>query len=110
MIGKFDMAMNEFNEAIKLDANYAEAYYGRGSVYSRIGKLDLAVADLNKALDLNRALVDAYITRGIVYGKMNRYDNSIKDFEKALNLDPGNFRASIGLEKAKKGKTQSNGR
>ena len=65
--GRNDEALADFNKAISLDPNYAQAYANRGLIYRKTGKLDLALADYNKALQLDPNYAVAYLGRGIVY-------------------------------------------
>ncbi|MET0866573.1 MAG: caspase family protein, partial [Pseudorhodoplanes sp.] len=51
--GEFQLAMSDFNEAIRFDPKYARPYYNRGMLHSRAGATDLAVADLRKAVELD---------------------------------------------------------
>ena len=44
------MAIEEFDEAIELDPNYAYAYYGRGWSYRGLGDHNTAISDYNKAI------------------------------------------------------------
>ncbi|WP_331001045.1 tetratricopeptide repeat protein [Nostoc commune] len=44
--------MEDFNQAIKINPNLAEAYYNRGSVRFNLGDKQGAIADLQKAADL----------------------------------------------------------
>ena len=46
--GEFQLAMSDFNEAIRFDPKYGRAYYNRGMLHSRAGAADLAVSDLRK--------------------------------------------------------------
>ncbi|MBG1259638.1 tetratricopeptide repeat protein [Nostoc sp. BAE] len=45
-------AIEDFNQAIKINPNLAEAYYNRGSVRFNLGDKQGAIADLQKAADL----------------------------------------------------------
>src|SRR5215470_8078043 len=66
---RYDQAIADYGQALKLDPNLSWALVGRGMALSRTGKLDLAFADLNRgiALDPKRAL--AYTVRGQAYGQ-----------------------------------------
>ena len=46
-------ALADFNQAIQLNPELAEAYYGRGTVYFLKGDLDNALAYFNQAIQLN---------------------------------------------------------
>jgi Flp pilus assembly protein TadD len=44
--------MADFNQAIRLDSDYADAYNNRGVSYINIGKHNLACRDFYKACEL----------------------------------------------------------
>ncbi|WP_017316966.1 tetratricopeptide repeat protein [Mastigocladopsis repens] len=52
--GDYDLAIADYNAAIKLDPNSVYAYYYRGLVYKNQGSKDKAVADFKKVLELNK--------------------------------------------------------
>jgi len=105
-----ETAREQFEEAIALDANYAEAYNGLAeSVMLLLNNhqaiaaneaFDIAEAALDKALSLNPDLADAYATEGLLETQMwqvNRsgpgLDGAAASFEKALDLNPNNASA-----------------
>ena len=45
-------ALEDFNEALRLKANVANSYWGRGQAYERVGHRSLALADYKKAIEL----------------------------------------------------------
>ena len=47
-LGQFDLAIKDFNEAIRLDPWGEEGYYGRGFVYTAQGTKAEAIADFEK--------------------------------------------------------------
>ena len=47
-----EQAIQYYDEAIRLDPNYAKAYYGRGLAYEEIGEEAKAAADFAKAKQL----------------------------------------------------------
>jgi tetratricopeptide (TPR) repeat protein len=87
--GDFDRAIADYNEAIKLDPNYAPAFNGRGIAYGRKNEFDRAIADYNEAmkLDPNYAAA-AFSNRGFVYLNKNELDRAIDDFNEAIQRDP----------------------
>ncbi len=44
--------MADYTQAIRLDPNFAGAYYNRGLVYKQQGKKPRAIADFRRAADL----------------------------------------------------------
>ncbi len=49
-LGKWDEAIAEYTQAIKLDPNYTESFFNRGYTYKVIGETDKALADFNRFL------------------------------------------------------------
>ena len=98
----YDLAVTEFDKAIRLSPNNAEAYYGRGRAYLRKGDNNRAVADYSQAIRLNPNDAISYSNRGRAYARMNDYDNAVSDFESAYRIDPNNETIRQNLEKARR--------
>jgi len=58
--GQPDEAMAHFEQAIKLQPDYAEAYYNRGNVLFAKGRIDEAIADFEKTLQIQPSDADAH--------------------------------------------------
>ncbi|KAB8335825.1 tetratricopeptide repeat protein [Scytonema tolypothrichoides VB-61278] len=79
--------MADYNQAIKLDPNYATAYDGRCELYRTKKDYDRAIADCNQAIKLDSNLTDAYYNRGLVYKNKGNKDKAIQDLKKILQLN-----------------------
>ena len=86
--GNYEQAISEFDKAIELDPDYAEAYSNRGIAYGSQGDFDSAMTDFNKAIELDPESAEAYSNRGIAYGGQGDFDSAMTDFNKAIELDP----------------------
>jgi tetratricopeptide (TPR) repeat protein len=51
--GAIDKAIGEYNEAIRLDPQYAQAFYNRGIAWYGKGELDKAIKDFNDAIKID---------------------------------------------------------
>jgi serine/threonine protein kinase len=85
-------AIEHFQEAIRLDPNYAEPYAGLASAYfSTEGENSKAEAAVEKALQLDSNLAEAYAVRGFIT-LLVKWDFTAaeKDLIHAIELEPGN--------------------
>lgn len=85
--GEHDLAIKDFDKAIELKSDYAEAYNNRGNVYDEKGDFDKAIADFNMAINIKSEYAEAYINRGVVYGKKYMFDESIINFNTAIKIN-----------------------
>ena len=80
-------ALADYEQAIRLRPDLAEAYFRRGRVLARQNKTNAAVSDFSKALELHPNLVDALNARAnLLLTRRRDYLGSIADFDKLINL------------------------
>jgi tetratricopeptide (TPR) repeat protein len=86
--GDHDRALEEFDQAIKLDARSSMAFLGRAQVHSEKRKHDLAIRDADQAIKLFPSNAAAYLALGTAY--INKYDHrrAIESLDQAIKLDP----------------------
>jgi tetratricopeptide (TPR) repeat protein len=88
----YDMALQDYTEAIKLDPELYVAYNNRGVLYYRQKEFRLALADYSKAIELAPTYAIAYFHRGILYGNEGQYNAALADYTRAIELDPESAR------------------
>jgi tetratricopeptide (TPR) repeat protein len=81
-------AIEDHNEAIRLNPNNPTAYYNRGTAYDNKGDYDLAIRDYSEAIRLKPDFAFAYIGRGVTYASKRDYDRAIEDYDEAIRLNP----------------------
>ena len=86
--GDFDLAVQDYDEAIALKPDNAEAYCNRGVTYGEKGDFDLAVQDFDKAIALKPDHAQAYNNRGVAYAEKGEFARAIQDYDKAIGLKP----------------------
>jgi tetratricopeptide (TPR) repeat protein len=94
-VGKhdYDRAIQDFNEAIRLNQNYSYTYRERGIAYYSKDDYDRAIQDYNVAIRLNPNDGSAYFRRGDAYEGKEDHDRAIQDFNDAIRLKP-NFESA----------------
>ena len=89
--GFWDEAILEFDRAIDINRNLAEAYLLRGQAYSGYFRLNSqAIADFTQVIRLEPNNARAYFERGWAYSEKNNHDKAIADFTKTIDLDLNN--------------------
>jgi len=63
--GKFDLALQEWNQYLNSYPDDAAGFSNRGNVRLIVGDLKGSLDDQNKAISLNPSEIDPYINRGI---------------------------------------------
>jgi Caspase domain/Tetratricopeptide repeat len=86
--GAYDLAINDFNESLRLNPKDVEAFNNRCWARTVIGDLQAALKDCNEALRLRPNFVDALDSRGLVNLKSGQTKNAIADFDAALRINP----------------------
>ena len=93
-IGK---AIEQFQQAIDKDSNYALAYVGLADCYLAQGTyagrpttevLPRAKVALQRALQLDDSLAEAHATKGFVHVQSMEWDEAQREFQRAISLDP----------------------
>lgn len=81
---KYEIALDEFNVAIKNDPQYALAYNGLGLVHAALGENDKADKAFQKALQLQPQSSESHNNYGNFLCNLGRYDASIHHFLEAV--------------------------
>ena len=85
--GQHEKAIQDYDEAIRLNPQFADAYYNRGTAYGRdLGQYGKAIKDFDEAIRLNPHDADAYYNRGAAYAKLGQQEQADRDFAKAKEL------------------------
>lgn len=87
--GSYELAIDDYTEAIRLSNGYGRAYYNRGLAYDSKGLLNRAIEDYSIAIKLEPDNARAHNNRGLAYDKVGDYDEAIADFSDAVRLAPG---------------------
>ena len=96
-MGKYDLAVNDYDHAIQLAPNDGGLFIDRGKVLRTQSKFDQAISDFTHALDLDKKWTAAYRERGLTYKLMGRSPQAIDDLSTYDRLQPGDQEVALAL-------------
>ena len=93
-----DLAIADFDKAIELNPQFAEAYSSRGSAYGQRIDFKREIADENEAVRLKPDFGSAYYNRALAFTAIGDVPKGLSDFRTAARLIPaGNQRHDDAL-------------
>ena len=98
---KFEPAMAEFEQAVNIDPDNADAWYHHGLAWGLMGEHGRAVADFTRAIALAPEYADAYNCRGYALLCMGEYRLALRDLEQASRLNPDDELTQRNLRQAR---------
>lgn len=90
-----DAALQDFNNAIRLDPKHVQARMLRGRLLSGRGDTDGGMRDLDEAVRLAPNNYLAFLVRGQIWQDRKEFDKAIKDFNEVIRLNPGEVDAFV---------------
>jgi tetratricopeptide (TPR) repeat protein len=87
-LGELELALADFDEAVRHDAVKTEAYYHRSWIYSDRGEIRQAIEDLTRCLSLKPTLAEAWAQRGHLWYELDESVKSLDDLNEAIRLNP----------------------
>lgn len=71
---------------IRINPNYAEAYYKRGIAYQNLGEKQGAIGDYTEAIRINPSYADAYCNRGLIRADLGDKKGGVEDLREAAKF------------------------
>ncbi len=102
-------AFADFDQAIALDPDFADAYIQRGIARDDNGDRDGAIVEYNKAIAIAPGSPEAYRNRGIAKRGKGDFAGAIADHDKAIALRPDYTAAFIARGLAKQDRRDFDG-
>ncbi len=89
----FESALNDMNEAIKLQPKLAGLYINRAYLRYNLDDYFGAMSDFDYAIELDPLNATALFNRGLLLSEVSANDRALNDFTKVLDLNPDDYRA-----------------
>lgn len=90
---RYQEAIPDFDEAIRLNPNSAQAFYGRGNAYLATRQYVRAIQDFDRAISLAPKDSRAYSNRCAAHAMLGKLERAIADCDRALQLNPNDAQA-----------------
>jgi tetratricopeptide (TPR) repeat protein len=87
-LANFDLALADYDEAIRHEPGNAIYVNNRGLAHQRKGETNVAVQDFDAAIRLNPAYTLAFINRANAHRAGGSFDLAIQDCDRAIALNP----------------------
>jgi tetratricopeptide (TPR) repeat protein len=85
--GRFLAAKADYQKAIWVNPEYANAYNNRGNMRFWDEDIEGAIADYTEAIRLNPCFCEAYCNRGMANHRLGRYDEARQDYDMAVSTN-----------------------
>jgi Tfp pilus assembly protein PilF len=95
-------AVKNFDQAIALDANFADAHGNRANILIDAGFPDEALKSLDRALALNPTSATDWLNRGALLQSLGRHEEALASFDKAIVCGPDVAEAHVNRGNALK--------
>ena len=82
----YNNAVRAYQNAIRINPNYALAYFNLGLLNSQKGNFDDALKQFGKAIEIDPLFAEAYRNTAIIYYMTENFEQSLYNFEKYNSL------------------------
>jgi tetratricopeptide (TPR) repeat protein len=86
--GNFDAAINDYNQAINLNPDFARSFNNRGFAYLKKGNYEQALKDFDQAIKLKSDYGKAFANRAEVHQQRHDYQSAVRDYDSAIRVQP----------------------
>jgi len=87
-IGRYELAIKNYNAALELKPNFYQALCNRGFALFMVGRYQDALKSCDESLFYNPNYVNAFIHRGNIFHKIFQYEDALLSYERALQIYP----------------------
>jgi protein O-mannosyl-transferase len=104
--GQVDKAIDQYQETLRLQPEFAEAHNNLGYALGRRGQLDAAITEHREAIRLKPSCIEAYNNLAMALLKKGQPDEAINECQEALRLRPDYPEAhnNLGIALVRKGR------
>jgi signal transduction histidine kinase len=93
---EYKAAISDYTKAIKINPEYADAYFYRGCAKQKLGDFKGAISDFTKAIKVNPNYVDAYYYRGMAKDELAKAEANKGKKKETQTLDDSLMEKALG--------------
>ena len=86
--GQLEQSIAEYQKAIQINPNFAQARNNLGNVYYNQGKLEEAVVEYQGAIAINPNYAKVHYNLGVVYHQQGKLEEAIVQYQQAIATNP----------------------
>ena len=100
--GKYDQAIDKYNQIIEQHPDWPESYFGKGAALYKKGNLDDALKAFEKAIANKKPQqkAAALYNAGNVFMQKKKYKKAMEFYKRSLEINPKDYDAKYNYELA----------
>jgi Flp pilus assembly protein TadD len=98
--GQFPEALAHYEQALRLNPDYAEAHYNLGIELAQAGRNEEAIAQFEQAVRIRPDYAEAHYNLGAALGRAGRISDAIEHLQQAVRIKPNFAEAYCDLGSA----------
>jgi Flp pilus assembly protein TadD len=95
--GKVSEAFGHYQQALRLNPDFAEAHNNLGSVLARTGKIEEAISHFEQVLRIRPDSAEAHYNLGVALARVDKMPEAIEHLEQAVRIKPDYAGAQCSL-------------
>jgi tetratricopeptide (TPR) repeat protein len=86
--GDYSIALDFYDESIKIDANYADTWNNKGLALYNLRKYNEAIDSYERAIIIDPNNAYAWYNKGNALNALRKYNEAMGSYERAIKIDP----------------------
>jgi tetratricopeptide (TPR) repeat protein len=102
--GQYALALEQFDECIRIDWKFADAYIEKGIILYEQNNIDEALLTFKMANTVSSTNADGYYWQGRCYEAAGKKEEAMDNYVRAYSLDRSFVEAKVAIDRLKKSK------
>ena len=94
---KFEMAIESYQNALKIKPDYADSWYNLGNIYRTLNQPEKSIDFYEKAVEILPEYYEAIFNLAVSLEDSNRLDEAAESYNQAILINPDAIEARINL-------------